>query len=54
MMHPTHSDPLAQDFVKFSVEAGVLRFGEFTTKAGRLSPYFFNTGRRRRQADAAG
>jgi orotate phosphoribosyltransferase len=44
MMHPTHSDPLAQDFVKFSVEAGVLRFGEFTTKAGRLSPYFFNTG----------
>jgi orotate phosphoribosyltransferase len=44
MMPLTHSDPLAQDFVKFSVEAGVLRFGEFTTKAGRLSPYFFNTG----------
>ena len=39
-----HTDPLAQDFVKFSVEAGVLRFGEFTTKAGRQSPYFFNTG----------
>ena len=37
-------DPLAQDFVKFSVEAGVLRFGEFRTKAGRLSPYFFNAG----------
>ena len=35
---------LAQDFVKFSVEAGVLRFGEFKTKAGRLSPYFFNAG----------
>ena len=33
---------LAQEFVKFSVEAGVLRFGEFRTKAGRLSPYFFN------------
>ncbi|MBI5256265.1 MAG: orotate phosphoribosyltransferase [Burkholderiales bacterium] len=35
---------LAQDFVRFSVEAGVLRFGEFKTKAGRLSPYFFNAG----------
>ncbi len=38
------TDTLAQDFVKFSVEAGVLRFGEFKTKAGRLSPYFFNSG----------
>jgi orotate phosphoribosyltransferase len=37
-------DPLAQDFVAFAVEAGVLRFGEFKTKAGRLSPYFFNAG----------
>jgi orotate phosphoribosyltransferase len=37
-------DELAQDFVQFSVEAGVLRFGEFKTKAGRLSPYFFNAG----------
>jgi orotate phosphoribosyltransferase len=37
-------DPLAQDFVKFAVGAGVLRFGEFRTKAGRLSPYFFNAG----------
>ncbi|MES2101481.1 MAG: orotate phosphoribosyltransferase [Pseudomonadota bacterium] len=36
-------DALAQDFVKFAVEAGVLRFGEFRTKAGRLSPYFFNS-----------
>ncbi len=35
---------LAQDFVKFSLDAGVLRFGEFQTKAGRLSPYFFNAG----------
>ena len=35
---------LAQDFVRFAVEAGVLRFGEFKTKAGRLSPYFFNAG----------
>ncbi len=37
-------DRLALDFVRFSVEAGVLRFGEFKTKAGRLSPYFFNAG----------
>src|SRR4051794_38399790 len=35
---------LAQDFVRFSVEAGVLRFGQFKTKAGRMSPYFFNAG----------
>ena len=39
-----HTDPLAQEFVEFSVKAGVLRFGEFKTKAGRLSPYFFNAG----------
>jgi orotate phosphoribosyltransferase len=38
------ADALAQDFVKFSVACGVLRFGEFKTKAGRLSPYFFNAG----------
>ncbi len=35
---------LAQDFVRFAVDAGVLRFGEFKTKAGRMSPYFFNAG----------
>jgi orotate phosphoribosyltransferase len=34
----------AQQFVQFAVDAGVLRFGEFKTKAGRLSPYFFNAG----------
>jgi orotate phosphoribosyltransferase len=43
-MNGPASDALALDFVKFSVEAGVLRFGEFKTKAGRLSPYFFNAG----------
>lgn len=43
-MNATPTDPLAQDFVRFSVDAGVLRFGEFKTKAGRLSPYFFNAG----------
>ena len=35
---------LAQDFVRFAVESGVLRFGEFKTKAGRLGPHFFNAG----------
>ena len=35
---------LAQEFVQFAVDAGVLRFGEFKTKAGRMSPYFFNAG----------
>ena len=35
---------LAQDFVRFALECGVLRFGEFKTKAGRMSPYFFNAG----------
>lgn len=38
------ADALAQEFVRFTVDAGVLRFGEFKTKAGRLSPYFFNAG----------
>ena len=40
----TDAPALAQDFVKFAVASGVLRFGEFKTKAGRLSPYFFNSG----------
>jgi orotate phosphoribosyltransferase len=31
-------------FIEFAVEQCILRFGEFTTKAGRLSPYFFNAG----------
>jgi orotate phosphoribosyltransferase len=33
-----------QDFIRFAVAQKVLRFGEFQTKAGRLSPYFFNSG----------
>ena len=37
-------DNLRQQFIAFSVSTGVLRFGEFTTTAGRLSPYFFNAG----------
>jgi len=35
---------LSQDFIRFAIEKKVLRFGEFKTKAGRLSPYFFNAG----------
>lgn len=35
---------LALEFVRFAVDSGVLGFGEFKTKAGRLSPYFFNAG----------
>ena len=33
-----------QEFIAFAVAQGVIRFGEFKTKAGRLSPYFFNAG----------
>ena len=33
-----------QEFIAFAVEQGVIRFGEFKTKAGRMSPYFFNAG----------
>jgi orotate phosphoribosyltransferase len=34
----------SRDFIRFACEREVLRFGEFTTKAGRPSPYFFNAG----------
>ena len=37
----THS---SQQFIQFAIQKQVLRFGEFKTKAGRLSPYFFNAG----------
>ncbi len=33
-----------EDFIEFALNCQVLRFGEFKTKAGRLSPYFFNAG----------
>lgn len=33
-----------REFLDFAIDRGVLRFGEFTLKSGRLSPYFFNAG----------
>jgi orotate phosphoribosyltransferase len=36
---------LRQDFIAFALKTDVLMFGEYTTKAGRKSPYFFNAGR---------
>ena len=38
------ANTLAQEFVQFAIESGVLKFGQFKTKAGRVSPYFFNAG----------
>jgi len=36
--------PYQRDFSRFAIDRGVLRFGEFTLKSGRTSPYFFNAG----------
>jgi len=44
MNEKSRSGELAQEFVQFAIESGVLRFGQFKTKAGRMSPYFFNAG----------
>ena len=41
---PAASHDFRRQFVEFAIRTGVLRFGEFRTKAGRLSPYFFNAG----------
>ena len=44
-MNATVADTeLSREFIAFACALGVLRFGEFKTKAGRLSPYFFNAG----------
>ena len=44
MTTTTSIDNFRQDFLRFALECDVLRFGEFKTKSGRLSPYFFNSG----------
>ena len=36
--------PYQEEFVDFCFQQGALKFGEFTLKSGRNSPYFFNTG----------
>ena len=36
--------PLPEQFIDFALQAGVLSFGDFTTKSGRRTPYFFNAG----------
>lgn len=41
---PTHPATFRAEFVSFALTQGVLRFGEFVTKSGRTSPYFFNAG----------
>lgn len=33
-----------REFIRFAIDRGVLRFGQFTLKSGRVSPYFFNAG----------
>lgn len=42
-----------RDFIEFAIERGVLKFGEFTLKSGRISPYFFNAGLFNRGGDLA-
>ncbi|MDH5357893.1 MAG: orotate phosphoribosyltransferase [Gammaproteobacteria bacterium] len=36
--------PYQHEFIEFALQTGVLRFGSFTLKSGRVSPYFFNSG----------
>ncbi|HXY04953.1 MAG TPA: orotate phosphoribosyltransferase [Burkholderiaceae bacterium] len=38
-------NPVSEQFIEFALQTGVLAFGEFTTKSGRRTPYFFDAGR---------
>lgn len=42
--HKAHVDDHKKEFIEFAIRCNVLRFGEFTLKSGRVSPYFFNSG----------
>ncbi len=45
--------PYQEEFIRFMVRSGVLTFGDFTTKSGRKTPYFINTGNYKTGAQAA-
>lgn len=43
--HVTNDNPIAREFIRFMLDSGVLRFGSFTAKSGRQTPYFLDAGR---------